>query len=57
MEKDLPVEEGNISFWGYKTWYGIVGEKEEPGKIPLVCLHGGTAPINNLLSFTTPLPG
>jgi proline-specific peptidase len=41
MNKNLSVEEGYIPFRGYKTWYRIVGEKEPPGKYPLICLHGG----------------
>lgn len=36
-----PVKEGYIPFKGYKTWYRIVGESEKPGKLPLICLHGG----------------
>ena len=36
-----PTTEGYIPFKGYKTWYKIVGEKEEPGKLPLLLLHGG----------------
>jgi len=41
MIENLPVQEGYIPYKGYKTWYRVVGEKEEPGKLPLVCLHGG----------------
>jgi proline-specific peptidase len=33
--------EGTIPFKGYETWYRIVGDGEEPGKLPLLCLHGG----------------
>jgi proline-specific peptidase len=33
--------EGFIPFRGYKTWYRIIGDREEPGKFPLICLHGG----------------
>lgn len=32
---------GYIPFRGFRTWYRIVGEREEPGKFPLLCLHGG----------------
>ncbi|MFA6582892.1 MAG: proline iminopeptidase-family hydrolase [Elusimicrobiaceae bacterium] len=39
--KRFPEKEGYISFRGYKVWYKIVGEKEEPGKLPVICLHGG----------------
>jgi len=35
------IKEGFISFRGCKVWYGIVGEREKPGKLPLLCLHGG----------------
>jgi proline-specific peptidase len=35
------VVEGRIPFHGYETWYRIEGEGEEPGKLPLLCLHGG----------------
>jgi proline-specific peptidase len=41
MKKELPVKEGFISFRGYNTWYRIIGDIEEPGKLPLLCLHGG----------------
>ncbi|MHA2008598.1 MAG: proline iminopeptidase-family hydrolase [Promethearchaeota archaeon] len=41
MDNKLSIKEGFISFKGYKVWYGIVGEREEPGKLPLLCLHGG----------------
>ena len=33
--------EGTIPFKGYETWYRIVGGGEEPGKLPVLCLHGG----------------
>jgi proline-specific peptidase len=33
--------EGRIAFRGFETWYRIVGSGEEPGKLPLLCLHGG----------------
>jgi proline-specific peptidase len=32
---------GRIPFRGFQTWYEIVGEREEPGRLPLLCLHGG----------------
>jgi L-proline amide hydrolase len=33
--------EGTIPYAGGETWYRIVGDGEEPGRLPLVCLHGG----------------
>jgi L-proline amide hydrolase len=35
------VTEGYIPFRQYKTWYRIVGDRDDPGKLPLLCLHGG----------------
>ena len=37
----FPTTEGFIPFHGYQTWYCIVGNGEEPGKLPLLVLHGG----------------
>lgn len=33
--------QGRIPFRGFQTWYEIVGDGEEPGRLPLLCLHGG----------------
>ncbi len=33
--------EGRIAYAGSETWYWTVGDTEEPGKLPLLCLHGG----------------
>jgi L-proline amide hydrolase len=41
MTTPYPVQEGMINFRGYQTWYRIVGAGEEPGRLPLLCLHGG----------------
>jgi L-proline amide hydrolase len=35
------MNEGYIPFRGYRTWFHVVGDGEGPGKLPLVCLHGG----------------
>jgi len=35
------VTEGRIAFGGGQTWYEVVGDGEEPGKLALLCLHGG----------------
>jgi proline-specific peptidase len=52
---DPPIQEGYVSFAGYRTWYRIAGEGEVGGKLPLLCLHGGPgatwhhmAPYENL---------
>jgi L-proline amide hydrolase len=41
MPETLPQTEGRIPFKGHSTWYTIVGEGEEPGRAPLLLLHGG----------------
>ena len=41
MGDNLPATEGFLSFAGHRTWYRVTGESEEPGKFPLLCLHGG----------------
>jgi proline-specific peptidase len=33
--------EGFVKFRGYNVWYGIAGGHEEPGKLPLLIVHGG----------------
>jgi L-proline amide hydrolase len=37
----FPATEGFIPFHGFRTWYHMVGSGEEPGKLPLLVLHGG----------------
>jgi proline-specific peptidase len=41
MGAELPVREGHVAFAGHQTWYRVTGEYEQPGKFPLLCLHGG----------------
>ncbi|MDQ3226250.1 MAG: proline iminopeptidase-family hydrolase [Chloroflexota bacterium] len=45
----LPVREGTIPFQGYETWYRVAGNGEEPGKFPLLCLHGGPGAAHDYL--------
>jgi proline-specific peptidase len=45
----LPAREGTIPFHGYRTWYRIVGDGEEPGKFPLLALHGGPGATHDYL--------
>jgi len=49
MDASASMKEGFISFRGFKVWYGIVGEPEESGKLPLLCLHGGPAAPHDYL--------
>jgi len=41
MDAAMHVTEGTVPYRGHKVWYRIVGEREEPGRFPLLCLHGG----------------
>jgi L-proline amide hydrolase len=43
MSTVLPVTEGYVPFRGFKTWYRIVGDLNNPGpgKFPVLMLHGG----------------
>jgi proline-specific peptidase len=43
------VTEGRIPYAGGETWYQVVGEGEQPGKLPLVCLHGGPGALHDYL--------
>jgi proline-specific peptidase len=43
-------ETGYIPHLGYRVWYGISGESEEPGKHPLLCLHGGPGASHDYLT-------
>ena len=54
MSAQIPTKEGFIAFRGYKVWYRIVGNQEEPGKLPLLCLHGGPGAPHDYLE---PLEG
>ena len=41
--------EGKIPFKGYETWYRVYGDGEAPGKLPLLCLHGGPGAAHDYL--------
>jgi L-proline amide hydrolase len=43
------MTEGTIPFEGGETWYRIVGDGEEPGKLPLLALHGGPGALHDYL--------
>jgi L-proline amide hydrolase len=43
------IKEGTIPFKGYQTWYRIVDNGEAPGKLPLLCLHGGPGACHDYL--------
>jgi hypothetical protein len=41
MGTAITAREGFVGFHGHKVWHRIVGGREDPGKLPLLCLHGG----------------
>jgi L-proline amide hydrolase len=57
MAISYPTKEGFIPFKGYQTWYQIVGEGEQPGKLPLLCLHGGPGATHDYLESMSDLAG
>lgn len=42
----MKIQEGFMDFKGFKTYYRVVGEKQ-PGKYPLLLLHGGPGSSHN----------
>ena len=51
------MTEGHIPYAGGETWYRIVGDAGEPGKLPLVCLHGGPGALHDYLEPLEALSG
>ena len=49
MDTTIPIKEGFVSFRGHMVWYRIVGDREGPGKLPLLCLHGGPGGTHDYL--------
>ena len=49
MNNEIPAKEGFVSFRGYQVWYRIVGDHDGPGKLPLLCLHGGPGATHDYL--------
>jgi L-proline amide hydrolase len=41
--------EGTIPYADGETWYRIVGDGEEPGRLPLLTLHGGPGALHDYL--------
>jgi len=49
MNTETPTKEGFVSFRGCNVWYRIIGDRESPGKLPLLCLHGGPGGTHDYL--------
>jgi L-proline amide hydrolase len=45
----LGATEGWIDFRGHRVWYAVVGDLGTPGKLPLLCLHGGPGACHDYL--------
>jgi proline-specific peptidase len=45
----ISYTDGRVPFKGYSTWYRIYGGAGQPGRLPLLCLHGGPGGCYDLL--------
>ena len=45
----MNVEEGFVAFRGLRTWYRVVGDGEDEGKLPVLLLHGGPGATHDYL--------
>jgi proline-specific peptidase len=45
----VKAAEGYMPFRGYRTWYRIVGEGEDDGRLPVLYLHGGPGGTHDYL--------
>lgn len=43
------MREGTITWGEGTTWYAVHGDGEEPGRLPLLCLHGGPGALHDYL--------
>jgi proline-specific peptidase len=49
--------EGYIPFRDWQTWYRVVGDREAPGKLPLLLLHGGPGAAHDYLEALEAMAG
>lgn len=45
----MKAAEGRLPFRGHQVWYRIVGGGEEPGRLPVLLLHGGPGATHDYL--------
>jgi proline-specific peptidase len=45
----VKAAEGSLPFRGHQVWYRIVGGGEEPGRLPVLLLHGGPGATHDYL--------
>ena len=51
------MREGRLQFREYQTWYRVVGDGDEPGRLPLLVLHGGPGSSHDALDGLGELAG
>jgi pimeloyl-ACP methyl ester carboxylesterase len=44
-----------VPFRGYRTWYRVVGDAEQEGKLPVLYLHGGPGGTDDYLESLEPM--
>ena len=49
LAENIPAQEGRLPFKGFTDWYRIVGEATDPGKLPVLVLHGGPGAAHDYL--------
>ena len=49
--------EGRLPFRAFQTWYRVVGDGEEPGRLPVLALHGGPGSSHDPLESLGALTG
>jgi len=49
FSESIPIREGRLPFRGFTDWYKIVGGHTDPGKFPVLVLHGGPGAAHDYL--------
>ncbi len=49
LAESLSIKEGRLPFRGFTDWYRIVGKAIDPGKFPVLVLHGGPGAAHDYL--------
>lgn len=55
MQTSAVSSEGYLPFKGHRVWYRIAGERELPGRLPLLVLHGGPGATHQYLESLSAL--
>ena len=49
LTENIPVKEGRLPFREFTDWYKVVGAATDPGKMPVLVLHGGPGAAHDYL--------